>query len=167
LPFTWNEPAGGAATVADGEALFTLRFRTKGAPNAAVNLSSDLVALEAYTNDLNLLLIEGNAGGVRTEGTTSVDVDVTDILWFRNDPNPFTDETVLKFNILKRENVEIQVTNALGQLVRSWSEVFEAGEHEILWRGETNGGSRCAEGVYLCTIRHGGMVQTIQVVLAH
>jgi hypothetical protein len=163
LPFTWNEPAGGAATVADGEALFTLRFRTKGAPNAAVNLSSDLVALEAYTNDLNLLLIEGNAGVVRTEGTTSVDVDeLAGYKLFQNEPNPFDATTAIRFELPKQETVTLVFVNQLGQEVYRQSGNFAPGTHTYVWNGTNQAGNELASGIYFCTLRAGAFSATIK-----
>ena len=39
-------------------------------------------------------------------------------------PNPFTDEANIAFNLAQPENVTLQVTNLLGQIIRFMNVVF-------------------------------------------
>jgi flagellar hook assembly protein FlgD len=59
-----------------------------------------------------------------------------------------------------RGNVQVNIYNSLGQLVRSLvNEQREAGTHSVVWDGRDNGGSAVATGAYFYQVRTGDFVQ--------
>ncbi|MFZ0454592.1 MAG: choice-of-anchor D domain-containing protein [Ignavibacteriaceae bacterium] len=65
---------------------------------------------------------------------------------YQNYPNPFNPATIIRFSILKPENISLKVYNILGQLVKTLIEnqMYEAGNHEIEFNG-----SNLASGIYI------------------
>ena len=69
---------------------------------------------------------------------------------FQNVPNPFTDETKIRFSIPQRGRVQIDVYSASGSLIRSlFNETVAAGEHTVEWDGTDDVGSPVPTGVYV------------------
>jgi hypothetical protein len=74
----------------------------------------------------------------------------------QNYPNPFSDNTVIKFEIGKTTDVSLKVYNIAGQLVSTIFEgTKEPGVYTINWNGTNNAGERLTNGVYLYTLQAG------------
>jgi agmatine/peptidylarginine deiminase len=68
-------------------------------------------------------------------------------------PNPFTSVTNFNIDLKKSANVNINIYNLQGQLVRVLTNDFlSTGNHSIEWDGADNKGSRLGEGMYFYTI---------------
>ncbi|MBW6516134.1 MAG: T9SS type A sorting domain-containing protein [Candidatus Cloacimonetes bacterium] len=63
-------------------------------------------------------------------------------------PNPFNPGTNIRFELDRPATINVLIYNILGQLVRSISESFEAGESTIYWDGQDNNGNPCQSGVF-------------------
>jgi hypothetical protein len=78
----------------------------------------------------------------------------------QNYPNPFNPSTTIEYRLPSRGNVQVNIYNSLGQLVRSLvNEQREAGTHSVVWDGRDNGGSAVATGAYFYQVRTGDFVQ--------
>ncbi len=67
----------------------------------------------------------------------------------QNYPNPFNPSTRIRFGLVERGNVHVQIYNHLGQLVRTLAEEeLAAGWHELSWDGRNQTGAAAATGVY-------------------
>jgi hypothetical protein len=67
----------------------------------------------------------------------------------QNYPNPFNPSTLIRFGLVERGNVQVQIYNHLGQVVRTLAEEeFAAGWHELSWDGRNQSGEAVASGVY-------------------
>lgn len=72
----------------------------------------------------------------------------------QNLPNPFNARTAINYGLPEDAEVEIQVTNLLGQRVSTLvSEYQTAGYKRIVWNGMDNTGRELPSGVYFYTIR--------------
>lgn len=81
-------------------------------------------------------------------------------------PNPFTDQTALRFSLPEAATVSLAVYNVNGQLVRTLeSGQVSAGTHQVMWDGRDDAGARVARGVYFCRMDTGGFSATEKVVL--
>ena len=64
------------------------------------------------------------------------DIDPNHPTLFQNYPNPFTTATKIEFNLLKKENVEIAITDLLGNIIQKFSMTDLApGKHSYLLNG--------------------------------
>ena len=78
------------------------------------------------------------------------------VLLAQNAPNPFSNQTTIRFSLPSAETVSIQVYDVLGQLVATLAEgPLAAGDHAV-----TLDGSRLASGAYVYRLSHGGELAT-------
>jgi len=81
-------------------------------------------------------------------------------------PNPFNPSTRIAFDLRTRGRVEVAVYDVSGRKVAVLAAgVMEAGRHEAAWHGRTLSGGVAASGVYFCTLRADGVVETKKMVL--
>ncbi len=67
----------------------------------------------------------------------------------QNYPNPFNPSTMIRFGLVERGKVEVQIYNHLGQVVRTLAnEELAAGWHDLSWDGRNETGDLVATGVY-------------------
>ncbi len=84
----------------------------------------------------------------------------------QNYPNPFNSDTVIRFALPERGEVQLGVYNLVGQLVVELVRgVREAGSYRVDWDGRDAGGRGLASGVYLYRLRAGERVETRKLVL--
>lgn len=73
---------------------------------------------------------------------------------YPNHPNPFNNETVIRFSLPKAARVELSVFNVHGQFIRQLSaDQYPAGIHSLRWNGRDEEGRPCPSGIYLCQIK--------------
>jgi len=67
----------------------------------------------------------------------------------QNYPNPFNPETIIKFDIKHRTDVNISIFNILGQKVTTLADSeFEAGHYQATWNGTDDNGKSVSSGMY-------------------
>ncbi|MBN2171404.1 MAG: T9SS type A sorting domain-containing protein [Candidatus Krumholzibacteriota bacterium] len=67
----------------------------------------------------------------------------------QNYPNPFNPTTKIAFRLAETGPALLQVFDAQGRLVHTLHEgVLDAGEHSVIWRGDTDTGEPAASGIY-------------------
>jgi photosystem II stability/assembly factor-like uncharacterized protein len=73
-----------------------------------------------------------------------------------NYPNPFTNQTTIRFDIKNTANVSIKMYDQMGRLVRTVAEEqMESGEKRIIFDA-----SNLAPGMYYCNLRAGAFAET-------
>jgi hypothetical protein len=81
-------------------------------------------------------------------------------------PNPFRDQTVLRFALPAPGIVRVRIYNVAGRLVRELPAVHcDAGPNERTWDGGDSGGNRVASGVYFVRVSAGDATADGKVVL--
>jgi hypothetical protein len=81
-------------------------------------------------------------------------------------PNPFRDETVIRFETEKQSMVSLSVYNINGQLVsRLLDGEVASGIHEVVWDGTSSAGNRVSEGMYFYRLQVGGELLTGKLML--
>jgi type 1 fimbria pilin len=84
----------------------------------------------------------------------------------RTYPNPFNPETQISYTLASSQNVQIQIYNVSGQLIRTYDQGYQpAGTYSVRWDGRNQGGDMTASGVYLCRIQAGPYQVTDRMVL--
>lgn len=84
----------------------------------------------------------------------------------QNFPNPFNDETLIKYEIDRVSNVSIYIYDISGKRVMTLVDEFKTpGLHLISWSGKDRDGKKLSSGIYLCQLSMGSQKQTRKVVL--
>lgn len=69
-------------------------------------------------------------------------------------PNPFSNETTIKFSLQKNMQVELTILNSLGQRVTTLlNQRLDAKVHQLTWNGRNSSGTPVANGVYYLTLK--------------
>ena len=83
-----------------------------------------------------------------------------------NSPNPFSGETSMVLSLAAGANVEVEVHDVTGRLVRRFGSTHVgAGTHRMSFDGRDDAGRLLASGVYLYTVRTGGETRTLKLVI--
>ena len=83
-----------------------------------------------------------------------------------NYPNPFNPSTSISFDLPEQSNVNLNIYNALGQLVRSYSyNNYPAGSYKVQWNGKDTFGQQLSAGIYLYQLRAGKFVKNRKMIL--
>ena len=81
-------------------------------------------------------------------------------------PNPFNPETKIDYSVKEETDVKISVYNMKGQRVKTLVEKsVSAGDHNIVWYGDSDSGSNVSSGVYFVKMVTGNHIETRKVVL--
>jgi hypothetical protein len=84
----------------------------------------------------------------------------------QNHPNPFNPATTIRFGLGEPAWVTLRIYDASGRPVRTLIDRGHgAGEHEILWDGNDDAGSRVTSGVYFCKLVAGEKTITRKMLL--
>jgi len=67
---------------------------------------------------------------------------------FEVQPNPFHNETVLRFALAKAQEVQVAVTDMSGKQVSNLTIGAREGLNTVIWRGQSDNGTRLANGLY-------------------
>jgi hypothetical protein len=81
-------------------------------------------------------------------------------------PNPFVNFTTIKFYILQKAKIQMEVFDATGKLmVVLMNEEKLPGNYEVKWNGKDSAQNRLPEGTYYVTLSLNRMMQTQKVIL--
>jgi hypothetical protein len=76
---------------------------------------------------------------------------------YQNYPNPFNGQSVIKFNLRKSGEVNLEVYNILGKKVRNLiNKEMPNGFHSVTWDGRNDKGERVSTGVYFYKLKASG-----------
>ena len=85
---------------------------------------------------------------------------------YQNYPNPFNPNTTIQYSVPKAGDVEANIFDTQGRLVRSLSKSFQqAGTHSIVWDSRNNKGGFSASGAYFCQVLFNGSALVKKLVL--
>ncbi|MBK7866393.1 MAG: T9SS type A sorting domain-containing protein [Ignavibacteriales bacterium] len=85
---------------------------------------------------------------------------------FQNYPNPFNPTTSIRFSLPEAGEVVMIVYDISGKKIAEIASGYhQAGRYTYEWNGKNDFGSGVASGVYLCTIKAGGKMQTVKMIL--
>ncbi len=93
-------------------------------------------------------------------------VPARDLVLEQNVPNPFNPRTSIRFFLPQRGDVQLNVYDVRGGLVRRLAMgVFDAGAHSVSWDGTDDTGSPVVSGMYVYRIAAGQYVQARKMML--
>jgi len=100
--------------------------------------------------------------------TTSLKENIAGLYSVQNSPNPFSAETRIDYSIKTEGQVQIDVFNVNGQLVKHLvDEKLLPGNHSVVWDATNTKGKKVESGFYFCKINSGGISQTEKMILLH
>lgn len=111
ITFSWN--SNKALQLTKGSNLFTLKFKalSTGQLSNVLNINSSITQAEAYNAELDEMNIKL---GYRTDkGIVSFD----DVILYQNKPNPFSDQTVIGFEMPKAADATLTIYDMNSKLV--------------------------------------------------
>ncbi|UCE25758.1 MAG: M28 family peptidase, partial [Candidatus Zixiibacteriota bacterium] len=171
VPFSnWNgvlRYIEAVAPASGGETIYTMDMRNstsphQGSPCAVRYLGNDyktvFFGFPMYFMDqddarLAALKVMDDFGEVGVAETPKNVGAVVGILLQQNIPNPFTDQTMISYQITAPGNVRLKVYNIAGQLVKTLvNGGQEPGVYNIVWSGLDDQGRQVASGVYFCRL---------------
>ncbi|MBK8052857.1 MAG: T9SS type A sorting domain-containing protein [Saprospiraceae bacterium] len=128
IAFSWNDFNG--MTVSDDKVLFSIEFRatTNNTINKTVSMSSDITKAEAYTTELGEAKMNLN---IRT-------AKVGDKVFTlgQNNPNPFTTNTTISFNLPEAGPATLTIYDITGKVLKSYSKEYAKGRNEVIINSE-------------------------------
>ena len=84
----------------------------------------------------------------------------------QNYPNPFNPETTISFTAKAAGNATLKIYNVRGQVVKTLvNGHVEAGVNNVVWRGESDNGTRVSSGVYFYELNNGNHKETKKMIL--
>jgi hypothetical protein len=82
-----------------------------------------------------------------------------------NAPNPFSEGTVIRFDLPEQGEVNLSIHDIQGRLVKELvSEVRPPGSHSVVWDGRDFFGAELSAGIYFVRLRSGGKIAAGKVV---
>jgi hypothetical protein len=127
-----------------------VRFILHSAQGVALWILDDII----FHTDPNLV-------GIRTAGLQPMTFSL-----HQNYPNPFNPHTRIGYTLPDLMDVEFEIYDIRGRLIKSWSlENQTRGEHQLFWDGTNTNGKLVSTGVYIGHIKAQGYQSTIKMVL--
>jgi hypothetical protein len=82
-------------------------------------------------------------------------------------PNPFNPQTTIRFDLREQAAITLGIYDISGHLLKTLvnGEVYVAGDHEVVWRGEDDAGRSLPSGSYVVRLRSAAGQQTRKVML--
>jgi hypothetical protein len=118
-----------------------------------------------HTEVMAAIMICPKTTGVEDEGEESA-ITPKDFELYQSYPNPFNNQTIIKYDFLKPCQITLTIYNILGQKVKTLVEGYqEAGTKSINWDGKDEKGKDLASGIYFYQLRAGEVAQTKRMVL--
>ena len=81
-------------------------------------------------------------------------------------PNPFNPTSTIVFDMMKNENVKLQMYNVKGQLVRTLiDEIRDIGNHTVVWTGTDNNNRHLSSGIYFLKFETNSTIEIKKILL--
>ena len=158
LVFSWNSNSGEAISIADGEALFELRFASKRELIVAEVLSvhNDYLDSEMYTST--------GAGEVEVSSlylnTRESELISGEMVLYQNRPNPFNSSTEIQFSLPVESPIELDVFDLAGRAVYHHEGIYPQGISKITIDEQSLGDG----GIYIYQMADGANVVQMKMI---
>ena len=153
IPMSWNGVK--AQLLGKEEKLFTLQFKakSKGFVSDAIRIHSKITKAEGYSSD-----VEQDSKNISLEIKSSKSKGIH---LYQNNPNPFSDHTIIAFELPTASGALIQITDLTGRTIKKIQGQYSAGYNQVrLDKSELPG-----TGVYYYHIHSGNQVASKKMLL--
>ncbi len=83
----------------------------------------------------------------------------------RVNPNPFSNEVYINFQLPERSHVLIEIFNLQGQLIKTiTSDKLDRGTYEYIWKATNNSHKKVNSGIYLCKLQLGQVLYSTKII---
>ena len=114
------------------------------------------------TDRFSYVVTDGKGATARAQATIEIPAPEQFMLE-ANAPNPFREQTTIRFSLPDRQQVRLDVYDVLGRRVRRLvNAALPAGQHEVVFDA-----AGASSGVYFYRIRAGGYTETRKMVVVH
>lgn len=168
LSTLWLDNQFYGVTLDDSTALFSIVFNVIGDSNSYsdIAITNDPTAIEVSDLNGNVLPVIVENGMIIVNNITSLDPSIkvqSNELFslYQNEPNPFENQSVIRFDMDQSSEVEFLFYDIKGKLVYSFKDYFLEGENSITINANKLAGS----GTYLYTMRTNDFSLTNKMVL--
>ena len=116
-------------------------------------------------NSYTFAVVEAGDGTGIEQNWTVITPD--DYKLAQNYPNPFNPTTTIEFTLPLAKDINLTIYNIKGQVVARLAEnqLYEKGEHSLVWNGKDAYGRSVASGLYIYELRAGNVVKTQRMTL--
>jgi hypothetical protein len=80
-------------------------------------------------------------------------------------PNPFSNRTAIRFQMIYNSNVEIGIYDVTGRLIKRFDHLTNSPSNQMIWSGTDDKGNHLPAGVYFVRIASATWTQTIPIIL--
>jgi len=164
----WSTESANGLSLADGSIVFTLKLKVINQSNASsqVEINSAITVAEAYNSNLDQLTIVTTAANIAINSSTSVtDINKESYYLMQNSPNPFSENTVITFNLPENQKVSLVIYNLLGEEVYNFSGNYNKGTHSLNWNGKNQYHKALSNGNYLLKMQAGDFTANRKLIL--
>jgi hypothetical protein len=85
---------------------------------------------------------------------------------YQNFPNPFSNQTSIKYLLKEEGHIELTIYNTTGQkIVTLVRDRKPAGKYSVIWNGKDQSGEEVAKGIYCYQIKVGQVTETRKMIL--
>lgn len=169
LRFSWFSMTGEGVDAAR-EDIFVLKFKAKAAAGSLKDLiwlDKDLLSSVAHTPEAEAMDIDLNfTGNAVTQPSRPLPPpfgqqwETGDYTLFQNQPNPFVDVTVIKFDLPRSMDIQMDIYDGMGALVRQFRGQYSRGVNQLnLEKGNL------APGTYYYTLKTEDFVATKSMII--
>lgn len=155
IRFSWNSHQ--AIPIKSGDKLFSLELAglQQHPAHQLLALNNLYLKAEAYLEeeleiaDIELEIQDSNHSSTGT-------------FLYQNEPNPFSGNTTIHFQLEKTGTIVLRIADASGRIIKELNNEFEAGFHSIGFSGKD---TNLIEGVLFCQLQSEGFLKTIKMVM--
>jgi hypothetical protein len=138
---------------------------TSGIGQWILNTDESYKVFNEYRKTIRVLEYTGDATGLN-ERTYNV-ITPDDYKLEQNYPNPFNPTTTISFILPLEKKISLKVYDMLGKEVKTLvsNSSLKKGNHQIIWDGTNNFGSKVASGNYIAKLEFGNFAKSIKMTL--
>jgi hypothetical protein len=134
LSFVWTARINANHRPFPDSLVFKIVFKAIGAngTNSTIQFVSSPTAISFSNPRLVKILATGHRNSVVLVGNVSTkDLNTEGVEWLQNAPNPFDNQTVIRFKLSEADHIVLSVFDAQGRLMFNRKGFFAAGEQQI------------------------------------
>ncbi|NVN95784.1 MAG: T9SS type A sorting domain-containing protein [Bacteroidetes bacterium] len=164
----WSTENTNGQNLADGTTVFTLKLKVinHNSVNSSIQINSSITHSEAYNSNLDELTVVATSANIRINNATSISENQKEGYYLlQNSPNPFSDNTLITFNLPENQKVVLTIYNLLGEEVYNFSGNYTKGKYCLTWNGKNQHNKELSNGNYLLKMQAGDFIANRKLIL--